>query len=75
MIPQIGYLLPTREAIMQGRPENAPLLHLAEPATSLGFGSIWGLDSHVRTRATHWVLCFAGDHTRHLEAVRKIRHA
>ena len=26
MPPRIGYLLPTREQVMQGRPEAAPLL-------------------------------------------------
>jgi alkanesulfonate monooxygenase SsuD/methylene tetrahydromethanopterin reductase-like flavin-dependent oxidoreductase (luciferase family) len=42
---QIGYLLPTREAIMEGRPETAPLLKLAEQASSLGFASLWVGDS------------------------------
>ena len=32
MPPRIGYLLPTREQVMQGRPEAAPLLALAERA-------------------------------------------
>jgi len=43
--PQIGYLLPTREAIMQGRPEAGPLLTLAERAAGLGFASVWVGDS------------------------------
>jgi alkanesulfonate monooxygenase SsuD/methylene tetrahydromethanopterin reductase-like flavin-dependent oxidoreductase (luciferase family) len=43
--PQIGYLLPTREAIMEGRPETGPLLKLAERAASLGFASVWVGDS------------------------------
>jgi alkanesulfonate monooxygenase SsuD/methylene tetrahydromethanopterin reductase-like flavin-dependent oxidoreductase (luciferase family) len=42
---QIGYLLPTREAIMEGRPETGALLTLAERAASLGFASIWVGDS------------------------------
>jgi alkanesulfonate monooxygenase SsuD/methylene tetrahydromethanopterin reductase-like flavin-dependent oxidoreductase (luciferase family) len=42
---QLGYLLPTREAIMEGRPETAPLLKLAEQAASLGFASLWVGDS------------------------------
>jgi alkanesulfonate monooxygenase SsuD/methylene tetrahydromethanopterin reductase-like flavin-dependent oxidoreductase (luciferase family) len=42
---QIGYLLPTREQIMEGRPEAAPLLALAERAEGLGFDSIWVGDS------------------------------
>ena len=45
MPPQIGYLLPTREAVMQGRPEASPLLELAERAESLGFDSVWVGDS------------------------------
>jgi alkanesulfonate monooxygenase SsuD/methylene tetrahydromethanopterin reductase-like flavin-dependent oxidoreductase (luciferase family) len=45
MPPQIGYLLPTREQIMEGRPETAPLLALAERAASLGFASVWVGDS------------------------------
>src|ERR1041385_500224 len=38
---RIGYLLPTREQVMQGRPEAAPLLTLAERAEGLGYDSIW----------------------------------
>ena len=34
---RIGYLLPTREQVMQGRPEAAPLLALAERAEGLGY--------------------------------------
>jgi alkanesulfonate monooxygenase SsuD/methylene tetrahydromethanopterin reductase-like flavin-dependent oxidoreductase (luciferase family) len=45
MAPRIGYLLPTREAIMRGRPETAPLLALAERAESLGYDSVWAGDS------------------------------
>ena len=45
MPPRIGYLLPTREAIMQGRPETAPLLALAERAEGLGYDSVWVGDS------------------------------
>lgn len=45
MAPRIGYLLPTRESIMEGRPEAAPLLSLAEQAESLGYDSIWVGDS------------------------------
>ena len=40
MPPRIGYLLPTREQVMQGRPEAAPLLALAERAEGLGYDSI-----------------------------------
>jgi alkanesulfonate monooxygenase SsuD/methylene tetrahydromethanopterin reductase-like flavin-dependent oxidoreductase (luciferase family) len=42
---RIGYLLPTREQVMQGRPEAAPLLALAERAEGLGYDSIWVGDS------------------------------
>ena len=45
MKPKIGYLLPTREQIMQGRPETGPLLDLAARAASLGFDSVWVGDS------------------------------
>jgi alkanesulfonate monooxygenase SsuD/methylene tetrahydromethanopterin reductase-like flavin-dependent oxidoreductase (luciferase family) len=42
---RLGYLLPTREQIMEGRPDAAPLLALAERAAKLGFDSIWAGDS------------------------------
>lgn len=45
MPPKIGYLLPTREQIMEGRPETGPLLNLAERAGALGFDSVWVGDS------------------------------
>ena len=45
MSPKIGYLLPTREQVMEGRPEAAPLLALAERAEELGYDSIWVGDS------------------------------
>jgi alkanesulfonate monooxygenase SsuD/methylene tetrahydromethanopterin reductase-like flavin-dependent oxidoreductase (luciferase family) len=45
MPPQIGYLLPTRERVMEGRPETAPLLELAARAEALGFDSVWVGDS------------------------------
>jgi alkanesulfonate monooxygenase SsuD/methylene tetrahydromethanopterin reductase-like flavin-dependent oxidoreductase (luciferase family) len=41
----MGYLLPTREQIMEGRPETGPLLGLAERAHGLGFDSVWVGDS------------------------------
>src|ERR1700675_4049335 len=41
MPARIGYLLPTRESVMEGRPEAAPLLALAERAEGLGYDSIW----------------------------------
>ena len=42
---RLGYLLPTRERIMEGRSDTASLLALAEHAASLGFDSIWAGDS------------------------------
>ncbi|MBM3649045.1 MAG: LLM class flavin-dependent oxidoreductase [Alphaproteobacteria bacterium] len=44
-MPKIGYLLPTRERIMEGRDETAALLALAEKAEGLGFDSLWVGDS------------------------------
>ncbi len=49
---RIGYLLPTREQVMQGRPEAAPLLALAERAEALGYDSIWVGDS-ILARPRH----------------------
>src|SRR5262245_45320933 len=45
MAPRIGYLLPTREHVMAGRPEAAPLIALAQRAADLGFDSVWAGDS------------------------------
>jgi alkanesulfonate monooxygenase SsuD/methylene tetrahydromethanopterin reductase-like flavin-dependent oxidoreductase (luciferase family) len=45
MAVAIGYLLPTRESIMEGRPEAEPLLKLAERAEGLGYDSVWVGDS------------------------------
>jgi alkanesulfonate monooxygenase SsuD/methylene tetrahydromethanopterin reductase-like flavin-dependent oxidoreductase (luciferase family) len=45
MALRIGYLLPTRESIMEGRPEGEPLLRLAERAEKLGYDSVWVGDS------------------------------
>jgi alkanesulfonate monooxygenase SsuD/methylene tetrahydromethanopterin reductase-like flavin-dependent oxidoreductase (luciferase family) len=52
MTPRIGYLLPTREHIMEGRPEAAPLLDLAARAEALGYDSVWVGDS-VLARPRH----------------------
>ena len=45
MAVRIGYLLPTRESIMEGRPEAEPLMNLAERAEQLGYDSVWVGDS------------------------------
>ena len=52
MPPRIGYLLPTRERVMEGRPEAASLLALAERAEALGYNSIWVGDS-ITARPRH----------------------
>ena len=52
MAPSVGYLLPTREQIMQVRPEAAPMLRLAERAEDLGFDSVWVGDS-LTSRPRH----------------------
>src|SRR5271163_2592078 len=45
MPPKIGYLLPTRERVMEGRPQTHPLLDLAVRAEGLGLDSVWVGDS------------------------------
>lgn len=52
MPPKIGYLLPTREQIMEGQHDAASLLSLAARAEALGFDSIWVGDS-VLARPRH----------------------
>lgn len=52
MPPRIGYLLPTREQILAGQPQTAPLLHLAARAERLGFDSLWVGDS-ILARPRH----------------------
>jgi alkanesulfonate monooxygenase SsuD/methylene tetrahydromethanopterin reductase-like flavin-dependent oxidoreductase (luciferase family) len=42
---KLGYLVPTREAVMEGRPQTRPLIELAVRAEGLGFDSIWVGDS------------------------------
>ena len=44
-MPRLGYLLPTRERIMEDVQETGPLLALAEKAEALGFDSVWVGDS------------------------------
>ena len=45
MPPKLGYLLPTREAVMQATPAAAPLLALTERAEAHGYDAIWIGDS------------------------------
>jgi len=45
MAPKLGYLLPTREQIMEGRAEAELLLAPAERAEGLGYDSVWAGDS------------------------------
>ncbi len=42
---KVGYLLPTRENIMEGRHEARPFLDQAKRAVDLGFDSVWVGDS------------------------------
>lgn len=44
-MPRLGYLLPTRERVMEGHDETASLLTLAERAERLGYDSLWVGDS------------------------------
>jgi probable F420-dependent oxidoreductase len=52
MAVEFGVLLPTREGIMSGRPETAPILAIAERAEATGFDSVWIGDS-VTARPRH----------------------
>ena len=45
MAVEFGVLLPTREAVMSGRPETASMLAMAERAEVAGFDSVWVGDS------------------------------
>jgi probable F420-dependent oxidoreductase len=49
---RIGYLLPTREQVMEGHPDAVPLLRLAERAEALGYNSVWVGDS-ILARPRH----------------------
>jgi probable F420-dependent oxidoreductase len=52
MNTKIGYLLPTRERVMEGQHETGPLLALARRADALGYDSLWVGDS-VTARPRH----------------------
>jgi alkanesulfonate monooxygenase SsuD/methylene tetrahydromethanopterin reductase-like flavin-dependent oxidoreductase (luciferase family) len=52
MAVEFGVLLPTREAIMSGHPETAPLLAMAERAEAAGFDAVWVGDS-ITARPRH----------------------
>ena len=52
MAAEFGVLIPTREAIMSGRPATAPLLAMAERAESAGFDAVWIGDS-ITARPRH----------------------
>jgi len=52
MAVEIGVLIPTREMVMSGRPETAPLLTMAEHAEAAGFDSVWIGDS-ITARPRH----------------------
>src|SRR5437879_5594987 len=75
MPARIGYLLPTREQVMEGRPETAPLLALAERAEDLGYDSIWVGDS-ILARPRHeplTLLSAVAARTRHAELGTAVR--
>ena len=52
MAVALGVLIPTREAIMSGRPETGSLITMAERAEAAGFDSVWIGDS-VTARPRH----------------------
>ena len=52
MAVEIGILIPTREMVMSGRPETAPLLTMAEHVEAAGFDSVWIGDS-ITARPRH----------------------
>src|SRR5919108_3736355 len=52
MTTRFGVLVPTREAIMSGRPETGPLLTMAERAEAAAFDSVWTGDS-ITARPRH----------------------
>lgn len=45
MTIRVGYLLPTREGVMEGRHEARPIVDLAEHAENVGLDSVWIGDS------------------------------
>jgi probable F420-dependent oxidoreductase len=49
---EFGVLIPTREVVMSGRPQTAPLLTMAERAEAAGFDSVWIGDS-ITARPRH----------------------
>ncbi|MGA0840717.1 MAG: LLM class flavin-dependent oxidoreductase [Pseudomonadales bacterium] len=55
----VGYLLPTRERVMQGEHDTRELLRLAERAEALGFSSLWVGDS-LLARPRHDPLTLLG---------------
>ena len=52
MSVEFGVLIPTREVVMSGRPDTAPLLTMAERAEAAGFDSVWIGDS-ITARPRH----------------------
>ena len=52
MAVEFGVLIPTRESIMSGRPQTAPLITMAERAEAAGFDSVWIGDS-ITARPRH----------------------
>jgi len=52
MSVEFGVLIPTREVVMSGRSQTAPLLAMAERAEAAGFDSVWIGDS-ITARPRH----------------------
>jgi len=52
MSVEFGVLIPTREVVMSGRPQTAPLIAMAERAEAAGFDSVWIGDS-ITARPRH----------------------
>ena len=69
MTTEFGLLLPTREAVMSGRPETGPILALAERAELAGFDSVWIGDS-ITARPRHEPLTLLAAVTARTKRVR-----
>jgi hypothetical protein len=53
MAVELGVPLPTREAVMSGRPETGPMLAMAERAEAAGFGAVYATTSRREARWLH----------------------
>lgn len=85
---KLGYLLPTREAVMGGRHGAREFVDAARKADDLGYDSVWVGDSLLPrprhdpltllagrpSRADHVVLRLVGDHDTTLRQIADHRH-